>query len=250
MKAALFVTCLADLFYPEVGQSVVEVLERLGVEVSFPLRQTCCGQVSYNSGYQQDSIRAAKHFVEVFEAEVEGGADVVIPSGSCAAMIRIHYPELLEGEPEWHRRLLNLRAHVFEFSEYVANKVGVERLRQLSPALAAKAAYHRSCHMSRQLGVAEEPLKVLSCIDGLELVPFFQEDACCGFGGTFAVKMPQISLAMGEEKIRHLKDSGAELFLTSDMGCCMHLGGQASRLGVNLPFKHVAQVLVEGVQAK
>ncbi len=244
MKVALFITCLADLFYPEVGKSVVQVLESQGVEVEAPLQQTCCGQPTYNSGYQQESKKAARHFLETFEPflqETEGY--IVLPSGSCAAMIRETYPKLLSDEPALYARVMAIRERVYEFSEFLVRVLGVEKI---SATYSAKATYHHSCHMARGLGLREEPLEVLKRVEGLELIPLANAEDCCGFGGTFAVKMPEISTAMGEEKLQHVRETGAELLIASDLGCLMHLSGYARREGQPIQVKHVAQVLAEG----
>lgn len=243
MKVALFITCLADLFYPEVGKSVVQVLERQGVEVDVPLAQTCCGQPAYNSGYQAEGREAARHFVRTFAPYLADGWFIVLPSGSCAAMIREVYPKLLADEPALMEMLTRIRERVYEFSEFLVHVLGVENI---SATYKATATVHHSCHMSRGLGLREEPLKVLAQVEGLELVPLPNAEDCCGFGGTFAVKMPQISTAMGEEKLRHIDETGADLVVASDLGCLMHLSGLARRQGRPIVCKHVAQILAEG----
>lgn len=247
MKVALFVTCLADLFFPEVGKSVVRVLEGQGVEVDVPLQQTCCGQPAYNSGYPEESREAARHFVRMFAPYMDGEWVIVLPSGSCAAMIREVYPKLLADEPERLELLLRIRGRVYEFSEFLVHCLGVERIAAAYPA---KATVHHSCHMSRVLGLREEPLKVLEQVQGLELVPLSNAEDCCGFGGTFAVKMPHISTAMGEEKLQHIGETEADVVVTSDLGCLMHLSGLARRTGRPLVFKHVAQILAEGADGR
>lgn len=243
MKVALFVTCLADLFFPEVGKSVVHVLEKHGVEVDVPLDQTCCGQPAYNSGYPEAGREAARHFVRTFEPYLAADWAIVLPSGSCTAMIREVYPQLLADEPELLEKCLQIKERVYEFSEFLVHVLGVEAI---SATYAAKATVHHSCHMSRGLGLRQEPLEVLSRVKGLELVPLSNAEDCCGFGGTFAVKMPQISTAMGEEKLSHIRETGAEVVVTSDLGCLMHLSGLARRSGQSLVCKHVAQILAEG----
>lgn len=243
MKVALFITCLADLFFPEVGKSVVHVLEGQGVEVDVPLAQTCCGQPAYNSGYQEEGREAARHFVRIFAPYLADDWFIVLPSGSCTAMIREVYPKLLADEPELAETMARIRERVYEFSEFLVHVLGVENI---SAAYAAKATVHHSCHMSRGLGLKEEPLKVLARVEGLELVPLSNAEDCCGFGGTFAVKMPQISTAMGEEKLQHIRETGAEVVIASDLGCLMHLSGLARRQGRPLVCKHVAQILAEG----
>ncbi|BCJ85495.1 (Fe-S)-binding protein [Effusibacillus dendaii] len=236
MKVALFVTCLADVFFPDVGKSVVQVLESQGVEVVFPPDQTCCGQVTFNSGYWEDSKKSAKHFIEVFENEEY----IIAPSGSCASMIRLHYPKLFEDEPNWKKRAEQVAERVYEFSEFLVHVLGLEQLQASFPA---KATYHQSCHMGRGLGLINEPLQVLSKVEGLQIEPLPNQEDCCGFGGTFSVKMPEISVAMASEKIKHINESGADLVITSDLGCLMHIGGFAKRQGNGIRMLHVAEVL-------
>ncbi|KPV42471.1 (Fe-S)-binding protein [Alicyclobacillus ferrooxydans] len=261
MRAALFVTCLADSFYPDVGKSVVGVLRALGVEVTFPEGQTCCGQVTFNSGYWADTKAAAKRFIEVFEHEEY----VVMPSGSCASMVREQYPQLLDGEPGWADRALSTAARVYEFSEFLVKVVGLEKIHA---TYHGTATYHTSCHMTRQLQVVDEPLAVLSRVNGLQLVPLRNNQDCCGFGGTFSVKLPEVSAAMADEKLQHMAETKADFVIASDLGCMMHLTGRAARQthagatpsssvtpsssltpsasSAPLPMKHVAQVLAEG----
>ncbi|MFY0544329.1 (Fe-S)-binding protein [Brevibacillus sp. H7] len=239
MKASLFITCLSDVFFPEVGKSVVEILERFGVEVDFPPGQTCCGQPAYNSGYHREAREAAKHMIRQFEASQY----VVGPSGSCVAMIRHYYPEMFKDDPEWHGKAQALAAKTYEFSEFLTHVLGVDHV----PAKwAGTCTYHHSCHMRRGLGIKEEPTKLISQIEGLELqeLPYAQD--CCGFGGTFAVKMSEISQAMVDEKVGHIESTGANLLLGSDMGCLMNIAGRMRRMGKEIQVMHVAEVLAKG----
>ncbi|UFJ38934.1 (Fe-S)-binding protein [Brevibacillus humidisoli] len=240
MKVSLFITCLADVFFPEVGKSVVEVLERQGVEVDFPQAQTCCGQPAYNSGYQREAKEAAKQMIKAFASSQY----VVAPSGSCAAMIRHYYPRLFEQEPEWRNQAEELAKKTYEFSEFLVRVLGAAELDACYPAT---AAYHQSCHMCRGLGIQEEPLKLLQSVEGLEQkeLPYAQD--CCGFGGTFASKMSSISEAMVDEKIRHLEETEASLLIGSDMGCLMNIAGRLQRTGKSIRAMHVAEVLAKGM---
>ncbi|BAU29449.1 L-lactate dehydrogenase complex protein LldE [Aneurinibacillus soli] len=239
MRVSLFITCLSDVFFPQVGQSVVEVLERLGVEVDFPAAQTCCGQPAYNSGYQKDAAKAARQMITAFQKSEY----VVAPSGSCVTMIRREYPELLKDDPTWHQAAVELAAKTYEFSEFIVKVLGVEKLEGELPA---NATYHHSCHMSRSLGIKAEPGKLLAGMKGLHMeeLPYCQD--CCGFGGTFSAKMSEISEAMVDEKVQHIEETGAELLIGSDMGCLMNIGGRLQRTGKSVKVMHVAEVLAKG----
>lgn len=239
MRVALFVTCLIDVFFPEVAKSAVRVLRRHGVEVDVPLTQTCCGQPAYNSGYREEAREVAKQLIRAFE----GSTYVVTPSGSCAAMIRCEYPRLFAGDPVWRPRAEALAAKTYEFSEFLVRVLGVEDPGVTFPA---RATVHASCHMTRGLGVSEEPMCLLKRVKGLELRPLPNREDCCGFGGTFAVKMADISAAMADEKIDHIEETEADVLIGSDMGCLWHLGGRLSRRGKPLRVLHVAQILDGG----
>lgn len=235
MKVSLFITCLGEVFYPDVGKDVVQILERLGCHVDFPQGQTCCGQPAYNSGYRKEAARAARHMIGAF-ADSEY---VVTPSGSCAAMFH-EYEGLLEDEPEWREMARALADKTYEFTQFLVDVLGVEDVGATFPA---KATYHTSCHMTRLLGVTEAPMKLLNHVQGLEMVPLANSYDCCGFGGTFAVKMVSISEQMVDEKIRHIEESGADVLIGADSGCLMNIKGRIDRLGKPIEVKHIAQVL-------
>lgn len=243
MKVSFFVTCLVDVFFPNVGKSVVEILGRYGVEVDFPAGQTCCGQPAYNSGYQREAKETARHMIRVFE----NSEYVMAPSGSCVSMVRHYYPELLKDDPAGYEAAKRLANKTYEFSEFMVNVLKVTDVgAQLSEPVTA--AYHHSCHMSRGLGIKQEPTRLLSAVEGLDLkdLPYHQD--CCGFGGTFAVKMGDISEAMADEKIKHLESAGTNLLIGSDMGCLMHLQGRLRRTGKQIEVRHVAEVLAKEVK--
>ncbi|WP_028986438.1 (Fe-S)-binding protein [Thermicanus aegyptius] len=240
MKASLFITCLADLFYPQVGKSVVEVLEHYGVEVDFPMGQTCCGQPAYNSGYHEEAKKAAEQMIRVFE----GSTYVVSPSGSCAAMFREIYPQLFREDEEWRERAEKLAQKTYEFSEFLVKVLGVK----VEAAFPATATYHHSCHMNRFLGVKEEPITLLNQVEGLTLKDLPYSHDCCGFGGTFSVKMKEISTAMADTKLSHVEETDTEILIGSDLGCLMHLGGRLHRQGKEIKTMHVAEVLAKGLK--
>jgi len=243
VKVDLFVTCLCDLFYPEVGESVVRVLRRLGCDVRFPADQTCCGQPAFNSGYEREARAVARRLIEAFAGGEDEEVPVVAPSGSCAAMVRQYYPRLFAGEPGWEERARRFAGRVYELSEFIVRRLGCVDLGAGAGArLAATAVYHQSCHMSRGLGVVDEPLTLLRSIRGFEVVDLPHAEDCCGFGGTFAVKMPQISTAMADRKLDAVEETGAGILVGSDLGCLMHLGGRLRRRGRPVEVLHTAQV--------
>lgn len=214
---------------------MVEVLERLGCEVDFPAEQTCCGQVAYNSGYHKEAKEVAKHMIQTFEhAEY-----VVAPSGSCAGMFH-EYEGLFADDPVWREKAKALAKKTYEFSQFVVEVLKVE---DVGAELHATATYHHSCHMARLLGVKDAPLKLLSHVKGLRLVPLPHSHDCCGFGGTFSVKMVPISEQMVDEKIRHIEETKAEILIGADCGCLMNIGGRIQREKKPIKVMHIAQVL-------
>ena len=239
MKVSLFVTCLVDVFYPEVGKSVVDILEESGVDVDFPMSQTCCGQPAFNSGYQKQSRETAKQLIRSFARSEY----VVAPSGSCVSMIKHYYPKLFEDDPGWRREAEALAKKTFELTDFLVN---VLKMTDLGTALQDSAIYHHSCQMNRELGVKEEPLQLLSLVEGLKLEELSYCQDCCGFGGTFAVKMNEISTAMADEKIKQIESTGANLVVGADMGCLMHLSGRMRRTGKSMRVMHIAEVLAKG----
>ncbi len=238
MRASLFITCLSDIFYPGVGKSMVKVLEQNGVELDFPEGQTCCGQPAYNSGYRSEARQAAEQMIRVFEESVY----VVTPSGSCSAMIRHYYPQLFEDDPDLKRKAQQLADKTYEFSEFMIKVLKVEQDR-IRAELRGTATYHHSCHMMRGIGVRDEPLQLLGMVRGLTLKELPYAEDCCGFGGTFSVKMSTISEAMVDEKVNHIVETGAEYLIGSDLGCLMNISGRLRRLGHEIKVLHVAEVL-------
>jgi len=238
MRVALFVTCLADQFYPGVSEAAVRVLRRLGVEVSFNPAQTCCGQPAFNSGYREEARQVAARTLDLFAAEQ---ADYVVsPSGSCTSMMRVFYPELFEHDPARLAKAKDLAGRIFEFSEFLVKVLKVE---DVGASFAHRLAYHPSCHLLRELGVSDEPRRLLRSVRGAELVELQDHQLCCGFGGTFSVKFPEVSVAMGEDKVRLAQANGAEYLVANDSGCLMHLAGLIHRQGARLKTIHLAEVL-------
>ena len=238
VRASLMVTCLGDALFPRVGVAAVEVLESLGVTVDFPPAQTCCGQPAFNSGYRDDARRSARAFMRAF-ADSE---HVVAISGSCAAMVRDKYPVLFEGRPE-AAAASALAARTYEFSQFLVDVLRVDRL---PVACSTRATLHHSCHTRRMLGVVEQPERLLGMVEDLELVPLPRAQDCCGFGGTFSVKMPAISTAMVDEKVDHILETGAGLVVGLDMSCLMNIEGRLRRRGSSVAVRHLAEVLARG----
>ena len=240
MKVSLFITCLSDVFFPQVGKSVVEIMNQCGVELDFPEGQTCCGQPAYNSGYQEDAKLAAKQMIKAFEHSEY----IVTPSGSCASMVHHYYKGMFKGDSEWYEKAVHLADRTYELTDFLVNVLGKNDWKS---KLVEKAVFHQSCHMSRALGIKEEPLKLLSQVEGLDIkeLPYCQD--CCGFGGTFAVKMSSISETMVDEKIKHIEATEANLLIGADMGCLMNIGGRLRRKNKNIQVLHVAEVLAKGL---
>ncbi len=235
MKVSLLVTCLGDALFPDVGVATVRLLRRLGVEVAFPPAQTCCGQPHFNSGYHAEARDLARHTIRTFE----GGGTVVVPSGSCAAMVKLEYPELFHDEPAWHRRAVELAARTHELSDFLVN---VLRTEDVGARYEGRVTYHMACHL-RGLGLLTEPERLLRRVRGLEYVPLERADECCGFGGSFAVRYPQISGAMVADKATFIEQAGVSTVVATDAGCLMNIAGCLRRRGSRVRALHLAQVL-------
>jgi L-lactate dehydrogenase complex protein LldE len=232
-----FGTCLVDLFYPDAGLAAVELIEREGVRVIFPQGQTCCGQPPFNSGYRAEARAVARDQLALFAEPLP----VVVPSGSCGAMLRVHYPALFYGEPE-QAAAEALAERVFEWSDFMVNVLRV-RLEDRGPPV--RVTYHPSCHLLRELGVRDAPLALLRALDAVELLPLPDAEECCGFGGTFAVKMQALSEAMVADKCRAVAQSGAEVLVAADSGCLMNIGGALARAGRPTRCLPLAQFIAE-----
>lgn len=237
---ALFVQCIVDSVYPHVAESMVKILRHLGVSVSCPEDQTCCGQPAFNSGYHKEARIAARHFIRVFE----NTGTIVCPSGSCTSMIRNHYPELFEQESDWQRRAKRIGQNTYEFTQYLVDVMGIT---DVGAARNATVTYHDSCHLLRWLNIREQPRKLVRNIRGVSFVEMFNADHCCGFGGAFSVKYPRISAAMLEDKVKNIIDSGADIVTGCDMGCLMNIQGMLSRKNIPVKAIHIAQLLAESM---
>jgi L-lactate dehydrogenase complex protein LldE len=235
-RVALFVTCLVDLYRPTVGFAAIKLLEDAGCAVEVPLAQTCCGQPAYNSGDRMTAKDLARNVIDTFL----GYDHVVAPSGSCAGMISHHYPGLFDDDPTYRGRAEALAAKTHELVSFLTDVLGVE---QVAGALSTTATYHDSCSGLRELGIRAQPRKLLGGIAGLKLVELSEPEACCGFGGTFCVKYPDISTRMVSDKARDIAGTGAEMLLAGDMGCLLNMAGRLKREGSAVQARHVAEVL-------
>jgi len=240
MRVALFVTCLADTLFPRTGQATVAILERLGHVVQFPAGQTCCGQMHVNSGYATEALPLLERFVRVFG---DDGVDAVVsPSGSCAAMVRHQYARLAEeaGDASLRDAVASLAPRVFELSEFLVGELGVEDVGAYFPH---RVTYHPSCHAMRVLQVGDAPLRLLRRVRGMDLRELPEAAACCGFGGTFAVKNADVSAAMLTDKIAAILGTGAEVCTALDSSCLMHIGGGLRRQRSGVRTLHLAEIL-------
>ncbi|WP_232285293.1 (Fe-S)-binding protein [Saccharomonospora xinjiangensis] len=227
-RVALFATCLTDTLYPDTAKAVVRLLTRLGCEVDFPLGQTCCGQMHFNTGYRDETTPLAVRYAEVFD----GYDYVVAPSGSCVGMVREIHPRVCGTSPAVERTL--------ELSEFL---IDVLALTDVGAYFPHRVTYHPTCHSLRMLGVGDRPLRLLRAVRGLELVELPQAEQCCGFGGTFALKNAETSTAMLADKMRCVQDTGAQVLTAGDNSCLMHIGGGLSRLRTGVRTVHLAEIL-------
>lgn len=240
-RVALFVTCLVDLFRPGIGFAAIELLELAGCRVEVPARQTCCGQPALNSGDLADARALARQVIEAFE----GYDYVVAPSGSCAGTLRCHYPTLLEDEPDWAERARALAARSYELTSFL---VDVRGLASVPTRFDGAVTYHDSCSGLRELGVRAQPRRLLAAVQGLELREMQEADVCCGFGGTFCVKYPEISLRMVSDKVGNIDATAARVVLGGDLGCLMNIAGRLQRMGRPVRAFHVAELLTGRAQ--
>lgn len=238
MRVSLFIPCLVDQFYPQVGENVVHVLKKLGLRVDYTDEQICCGQPFFKSGQWERARPLAKRMLRAF-----GDAQkVVAPSGSCVGMIRNHYAELFPDEPGWLQSSHELSAKVYELSEFL---VHVAQVDDLGAIFRSRVTFHDSCQVLRGLGVASEPRQLLRRVKGLELVEMRESDVCCGFGGQFSLKFPHIAEAMVREKVNHITATGAQVVVGCEMSCLMHIGGYMAYKGIPVRTMHLADVLAQ-----
>lgn len=235
-RVGLFVTCLVDLIRPSVGFAAVKLLEDAGCVVEVPAAQTCCGQPAYNSGDRSNAVAIARQVVDAF-SEFD---HVVAPSGSCAGMIRTHYPSLLGDDPEYGAKAKSVAAKTYELVSFLTDVMGVERV---SARFYGAVTYHDSCAGLRELGVKQQPRRLLATVTGLTVQEMSEPEVCCGFGGTFSVKYPDVSNAIVEKKVADIASARAPLLLAGDLGCLMNMAGKLRREGRHVSARHVAEVL-------
>jgi len=242
----LFVTCLVDSFYPEVGEAVVEVLRRVGVEVNFPPRQTCCGQPAFNAGLRAEARKIAEHTLRVFESPPkspktsEGLPDVIVPSGSCAHMIRHNYEELFADDPLWLPRAQALASRTYEFTQYLVDILGIT---DLGARWEGVLTYHPTCHLQRGLGIDRQPRALLARVRGAEVRALPEAEDCCGFGGIFSIEHPELSTEMLKRKIGNLEKTQSPTLVVCEAGCRMHIQGGLKRQKKTQRVVHIAEVL-------
>jgi L-lactate dehydrogenase complex protein LldE len=237
VKVSLFIPCFIDRVYPHVGACIVKVLERLGCEVDYPEGQTCCGQPAFNSGYWDETRAVAEHSLDVFaDSEV-----IVSASGSCGAMMKVFYPEIFKDTPR-HFDALKLAPKIYEFSDFLVNQLGAT---DVGARFDGTVTFHDGCHGLRELGIESQPRKLLQHVRGLKLIEMAEAKTCCGFGGTFAVKFPAISTAMGEVKCASLIETGADAVVSNDSSCLMQIEGMLRRQGNHTRCLHLAEILAQ-----
>jgi L-lactate dehydrogenase complex protein LldE len=238
MRISLFITCFNDTLFPETGRATVRLLERLGHAVDFPLEQTCCGQMHFNTGYQREALPLIRRFVQVFQ----GAEAVVAPSASCVGMVREFYPlaAASAGDQRLAADVAALAPRVFELAEFLVNQLGVEDVGAYYPH---RVTYHPTCHSLRVVRVGDAPLRLLRAVRGIDLVELPNADECCGFGGTFAIKNADTSMAMLSDKLRGVLDTRAEVCASADNSCLMHIGGALHRQRAGVRAVHLAEIL-------
>jgi len=238
MKVSLFVSCLVDQLFPVVGDSTVKVLKKLGVEVEFDRRQTCCGQPAFNSGYVQEARQVASVFLEIFK----DAGTIVVPSGSCCTMIKIFFPQLFPKGSKEEILAREISKRTFELSDFLVSVLGVTSVGACFPEV---VTYHDSCHLLRELNISRAPRQLIGAVEGINFKEMKDCDRCCGFGGTFSVKFSDVSAAIGEDKIRRIEQSGAQYLIATDVSCLMHLDGLLRRHQVPVKTMHLAELLAQ-----
>ena len=238
MHVSLFIPCLTDQFFPEVGIATFKLLRKFGAKVDYPEAQTCCGQPAFNSGYRDDARLLAERFLKIFASSQY----IVAPSGSCVGMVKKFY-EYLNLSSSSSDLLREIQGKLFELSEFLVDVLHVEKTGALFPH---KVTYHDSCHLLRELQIAEAPRRLIKNVDGIQCYEMPESNRCCGFGGTFAIKFPELSVAMGEDKVNAIVGSGAEYVIADDSSCLMHIEGMMRRRSITIKTMHIAQLLVQG----
>jgi L-lactate dehydrogenase complex protein LldE len=235
-KVTLFIPCLMDMFFPQAARDLVFLLKRLDFRVTYPPEQTCCGQPAFNQGFLKEAITLAKRFLTIFES-----ADLILcPSGSCTAMVRLHYPDLFSKEPDWQSRAESVASKIFEVSEFLVRFVPPQSIQADFPYT---VTYHDSCHSNRGLGIFQQPRQLLARVKGLTLIEMESSEACCGFGGFFSQKFPALSQAIADEKLKSALNTGARYVVSNDPGCLMHLQNRLRAENSTVEVKHLVEIL-------
>jgi L-lactate dehydrogenase complex protein LldE len=242
MKVSLFITCIVDQLYPGIGTATVNLLTRLGVEVTFNKDQTCCGQPAFNSGYEDEARNVAVRMLDLFTRELEDADYIVAPSGSCVTMIRKSYLNLFVDDPQRRAQAEKVADRIYELSEFLVEVLEVE---DVGATFGGRVTYHDSCHLLRELGVSQPPRQLIKAVAGADFVEMEDAEGCCGFGGTFSVKYPEISTAIVAEKVRNIEDSEAGTVVACDASCLMQIGGFLSRKGSAVRPIHLAEFLTQ-----
>jgi len=237
VKVSLFVTCLVDQLFPKVGECTVNVLRRSGCTVEFDERQTCCGQPAFNSGYRSEARKFAERFIEIFEAS--DASAIVSPSGSCTAMVK-HFHELFPDDDDWRERSDRIAERTYELGSFLVSVLGVD---STGAAFDGRIGFHDACHGLRDLGIKEQPRKLLANVENAQIVELPDSEVCCGFGGTFSVKYPEVSVQMVDRKIKNIEDADLRAVVSCDSSCLMQIGGRLSRNGSKVKAMHLAEVL-------
>jgi L-lactate dehydrogenase complex protein LldE len=233
----LFITCLVDSFYPETGEAIVDILRRLGLSVDFPRDQTCCGQPTFNAGLRDEARPMAEHTIRVFE---KTSGDIVMPSGSCAHMVKHNYPELFADDPRWLPRAQALGERIYEFTEYIVDKLGVT---DLGAHWDGVLTYHPSCHTLRGMSIDRQPRALLANVRGAQIVELPNAEECCGFGGVFSMEHPELSAEWLKRKIANLETTQSPTLVVTESGCLMHIAGGLHRQKRSQRVVHIAEVL-------
>lgn len=236
MRVSLFIPCTVDIFMPEIGAAAFGLLKRLGCEVIYHKEQTCCGQAHFNAGQRKDAARLARRFIGIFEND----DNIVCPSGSCVYMVKKHYPELFADDVMWLDRASKLAAHVFELSEFIVSKLGIN---DTQTRFNGRLAYHESCHLLRGLGITGYAKELISNVKGSQIVPLAGADSCCGFGGEFSNNYPEISVALVHDKVTSFIASGADAIILSEPGCLLNIRGYLHRHHPDRKAMHIANLL-------
>ncbi|MEW6531112.1 MAG: (Fe-S)-binding protein [Thermodesulfobacteriota bacterium] len=241
MRVQLFGTCLVDTFFPETGEATLKLLRHFGVDVVYPHGQTCCGKPADSGGYSGAARKAAEHFISVFE----GNDPIVIPSGSCASMVKNHYPELFKNDRRMKEKAEAVAERTYELTQFL---VHVLKVHEAGLQGKGSITYHSSCQLTRELGVREEPLLLLESLRGAKFIQLPRADRCCGFGGIFMARLPEVSMALADEKADAIVSTGAETVTGCDHGCLMNIADALNRRGNAVKVKHIAAVFAEGLE--